>query len=183
LGNNISTDIKVDFYYGYEKLDEKSNVISKKVDTTSISDISVTENLSEMQNRLTNMGISYNVKEGNASILNSGKVEKVSITANGNTKELTPGQNWTANFTSASATIYTYKEPTLSVSVLTNNEGKITRFTAVYNGIDDVTYIWYDGDREIGSGKDYSVEGTEMNSIKLVVKAGDKSMVATYPAS
>ena len=84
----------------------------------------------------------------------------------------------------ASAIIYIYKEPTLSVTVLTNNQDKITCFTAIYSGIDDVDYTWYDGDSEIGTGRNYIVpESQTMNSIKLVARSGDKSLEASYSRS
>ena len=143
--------------------------------------------INDVKTTLDSFGITYRVLNGDASLADCGKVQKVSITAiNGQTtKELNiNGEGWSSNFLGANATIYTYKEPTLSVLVIINNNDKITRFTAIYNGIDDVNYTWYDGDSEIGTGKDYSVpESQTMNSIKLVVKSGDKILEASYPGS
>ena len=160
---------------------------AKEISYNPVGEIKFTSSdINDVKTTLDSFGITYTVSNGDASLADCGKVQKVSIAAvNGQIKELNiNGEGWSSNFLGASATIYTYKEPTLSVTVLTNNQDKITCFTAIYSGIDDVDYTWYDGDSEIGTGRNYIVpESQTMNSIKLVARSGDKSLEASYSIS
>ena len=186
LGNNISTDIKVDFYYGYEKSDEKSNVVTKSVDASSVQEIRFTsDNLDNVKSILNNYGISYNVVDGDASAINYGKVQNVTIKANGQEKTLSiNGDGWTTNFQGASATICTYKDATLSITPSTDNPvTKLVRAQANFSGGDgSESYEWFDSDgSSLGTGKEYVPAADETRTyIKLVVKINGKEYSAVW---
>ena len=158
---------------------------AKEIGFNPVGEVKLTsDSQDDVKSILDSFGISYSVTSGDANLLNYGKVQNVVITANGQTKTLNiNGTGWTTNFYGATATIYAYKQPTLSILTSTNAEGKITRFTSVYNGTDDVSYAWYDGDTEIGSGKNYVVsDGENRTSIKLIVRSGTNMLTVSYPS-
>ena len=186
LGSNISTDIKVDFYYAYEKSSESSNVVSKKVDTSTIQDVTISSDDKEtVKSYLTNKGISVIEKEGSANHSSKGKVEKVVITANGQTKELTNGGTWTTNFTGASAEIYIYKDASASITRTesTSGSGTIVKFTVSVVGADDVvSYSWYKdnnstAESETSNQISYDSSDAPTTSLKVVIKLSDNSTI------
>lgn len=134
---------------------------------------------------LENYGVSYTISDGDASALNAGKVQCVNITANGQTRILyVNGDGWTANFYEATATIYKYKEASLSISAAINADStKIVRATAVFYGGDgSETYAWYNENNNVISNEKVLTPSDQQNItyVKLIVTIGEKTYSATY---
>lgn len=158
-------------------------MVSKKVDTSTIQDVTISSDDKEtVKSYLTNKGISVIEKEGSANHSSKGKVEKVVITANGQTKELTNGGTWTTNFTGASAEIYIYKDASASITRTesTSGSGTIVKFTVSVVGADDVvSYSWYKDDNstaESETSNQISYDSSP-DSLRVVIKLSDNSTI------
>ena len=141
------------------------------------------DDLSTVKAYLTNKGITVVEKEGDPNHASKGKVQKVVISANGQTKELGINSTWTTNLTGASAEIYVYKEATIS---LTRTETDTTiKFATSLNGADGAdSYSWYlNGNESALSDKNGSSiefeKSDSITSIKVVAHFSDGTNLET----
>lgn len=165
--------------------DSEYHFKAKEITYNPVGEIRFTsDSLDDTKAILDSYGITYTISTGDASALNAGKVQCVNITANGQTRTLNVnGDGWTTNFYGATATIYKYKEASLSISYLTNNESRITKFVPLFVGGDgNESYTWYASDGSLlCNDREYVINNLEnLNYIKLQVNIGTKTYTAEW---